>query len=273
MEGEVLVLLKLGGSFITDKTRPFTARTERLRALAQAVAAARQVAPDLRLVLGHGSGSFGHQVAQQYGTRQGVRDAAAWQGFVAVARAASQLHRLVLDALHEAGVPALSFPPSAAVMARAGRIVTWDLAPLQAALTAGLVPVVYGDVAFDAVRGGTIVSTEEVFAYLVPRLRPRRVLLVGEAPGVWADYPACTRLVACITPRTLPQVLPALQGSAATDVTGGMAAKVREALDWVKTVPSLEVLIFSGEPPTQVQAALLGQPVPGTRLCADPTLS
>lgn len=265
----MLVLLKWGGSLITDKARPFTPRPERLQALAQALAQARAADPALQVVLGHGSGSFGHSVARRYDTRRGVADAAGWRGFAAVWHAAARLNRLVVDALHQAGVPAIAFPPSAGVTAADGRIVTWDLQPLQAALRAGLVPVVYGDVAFDTVRGGTIVSTEEVFAYLVPRLRPRRVLLVGEAPGVWADYPACTRLLERITPATLPTMLTALQGSAAPDVTGGMAAKVREALTWVQAVPGLEVRICGGEPTDAVRDALLGFATPGTLLCAD----
>ncbi len=259
----MLLFLKLGGSLITDKHRPMTPLPERLAALAQAIAQALAERPDLRLVLGHGSGSFGHAVARRYGTRHGVRDAQGWRGFVAVWHAAARLNRLVVDALHEAGVPALAFPPSAGVTARAGRIMAWDLAPLQAALQAGLVPVVYGDVAFDTAQGGTIVSTEEVFAYLAPRLRPQRLLIAGVEPGVWADYPTCTRIVPRITPATLSEFEAALQGSAAPDVTGGMASKVRLLLTLVEQIPGLESLIFRGTP-SEIRQALLGEPVSGT---------
>ncbi len=261
----MLLFLKFGGSLITDKHRPMTPLPERIAALAEAIAQARAREPQLRLVLGHGSGSFGHAVAQRHGTRQGVRDAEGWQGFAAVWHAAAQLNRLVVDALHQAGLPAVAFPPSAGVIAENGRISTWDLRPLQAALEAGLLPVVYGDVAFDTVRGGTIVSTEEVFAYLAEVLRPKRIFIAGVEPGVWADYPHCTRLVPEITPQTLESLGIALQGSAAADVTGGMAAKVRDMLALAEQIPGLEILIFGGTPP-RVRDALLGKPVPGTWL-------
>lgn len=259
----MLTFLKLGGSLITDKHRPMTPLPDRIAALAQAIAQARAERPNLRLVLGHGSGSFGHAVAQEHGTRQGVHDAAGWRGFAAVWHAAAQLNRLIVDALHEAGLPAVAFPPSAGVIAEEGRIVAWDIRPLQAALEAHLLPVVYGDVAFDTVRGGTIVSTEEVFAYLAEPLRPQRILIAGVEPGVWADYPACTRLVPEITPHSVKALSASLQGSAATDVTGGMATKVHQMLRLAEKIPGLEILIFRGTP-ARVRQALLGEPVTGT---------
>ena len=262
-----LTLIKLGGSLITDKTRPHTLRAGLLARLAQEIAAARRANPGLRLLLGHGSGSFGHVPAQKYATRQGVHTGEEWQGFVEVWREAAALNRLVMDALAAADLPALSFPPSAAVTAQDGRVACWDLAPLVAALDAGLLPVVYGDVAFDTARGGTILSTEDLFTHLVPSLRPGCILLAGLEAGVWADYPACTRLVSQITPSSYLQVAEALGGSHATDVTGGMASKVRQALGWAQALPGLQVRIFSAATPGSLQAALLGEPA-GTLITA-----
>ena len=66
-----------------------------------------------------------------------------------------------------------------------GRIQAITSQPVQAALDAGVVPVVYGDVAFDSVRGGTIVSTEEVMMALAGVIRPSWLLLAGETTGVY----------------------------------------------------------------------------------------
>ena len=75
-----LVFLKLGGSLITDKTQAYTARLEKLTDLARQIARALQTQPELRLVLGHGSGSFGHTAAKKYGTRDGISAGYRWPG-------------------------------------------------------------------------------------------------------------------------------------------------------------------------------------------------
>ena len=269
----MLVFLKLGGSLITDKTRPYTPRPERLDDLAGQIAAALKDDADLRLVLGHGSGSFGHEAARRYDTRRGVSGLDAWQGFAEVWYQASALNRLVLDALRRAGLPALTLSPVSSVTAHEGKSFIWDLYPLTSALSNGLLPVVHGDVAFDDVLGGTILSTEELFAHMAQTLHPGRILLAGLEAGVWADFPERKHLLEELTPGSFSGQVPGAAVSLSngpgpadgTDVTGGMQSKVAGMLALVEQVPGLEVLIFSGKEPDNLLRALLGAN-PGTRL-------
>jgi isopentenyl phosphate kinase len=262
------VFLKLGGSLITDKSVPHTARPAVIASLADEIARARRHDPGLNILLGHGSGSFGHVPARKYGTRQGVHTREEWLGFFEVWREAAALNRVVIDALAAAGLPAFSFPPSACVTACDGQIISWNLAPIQAALGARIMPVVFGDVIFDTRRGGTILSTEDLFVYLADHLQPERILLAGIEPGVWADFPACTRIEKTINPASLPKLADVLGGSAATDVTGGMLTKVMQSLDLVNRHPGLEVSIFSGIERGTLERALAGGMV-GTLIRSD----
>jgi isopentenyl phosphate kinase len=140
-------------------------------------------------------------------------------------------------------------------------VLEWNLYPLESALARGLLPVVYGDVVFDKDLGGTIFSTEDLFEHLAAVLRPRRLLLAGLQPGVWADFPTCTRLLEEIAPHNLPEILPAIGGSAAPDVTGGMASKVSQSLELAQRFPGLQVRIFSGLESGRLRDALLGAAV------------
>ena len=256
----MLTFLKLGGSLITDKTAPRTARPDVLARLMHEIAGAYAAHPEMRLVLGHGSGSFGHVEALKYGTRAGVRTPAEWQGFAEVQAVAGQLNRLVADAARAAGLPIVNFPPSASTIGRDGVIHSFAYQPIQAALEHNLIPLVFGDVAIDGVRGGTIVSTEDVFRYLAVRLQPERILLAGIEAGVLTRWPA-GEVIPEITAQSRPE---SLGGSHAADVTGGMASKVREMLALAADVPGVEIRIFSGEVPGRVRAALMGGAVPGT---------
>ena len=259
------LFLKLGGSLITDKTKVETVRTAVLARLAVEIAQARQENPALRVVLGHGSGSFGHVAAAKRGTRQGVLDAEDWRAFAEVSDAAARLNRQVLAALLAAEVPAVSLPPSASVLCEDGRIQAIASHTVQAALAAGLVPVVYGDVAFDAVRGGTIVSTEEVMMALAEVIRPSWLLLAGETTGV---YDQSGQVIPAISRANYVEIEAALGGSRGTDVTGGMASKVQSMLALIDQFPQLSIRIFSG-----LEAGNLGQTLQapaqagGTLLC------
>ena len=258
-----LVFLKLGGSLITDKSTPYTAPLDKLADLADQIARARQATAGLSLVLGHGSGSFGHAAAQHLAPAAPETGSAGegdyWRSFAEVWYQASALNRLVMDSLHGAGLAAVAISPAAGVLARDGRVLHWDLAPLRSALAAGLLPVVYGDVVFDEARGGTILSTEDLFAHLARELRPEQILLAGLEPVVWADFPARRVRAERITAATFPDIAQGLGASHGLDVTGGMASKVRQMLALVQEIPGLTVQIFSGDVPGNVERALGGE--------------
>lgn len=258
-----MIFLKLGGSLITDKGSPETARPEVLGRLAGEIADARRARPELRLVIGHGSGSFGHPPAMRYRTHQGARTPAEWIGFAEVWRSANRLNRIVVDALCDAGLPVVSFPPSASARTADGAIVSLAHLPIQEAVDHGLIPLVQGDVAFDAARGASIVSTERVFAWLAPHLHPMRILLAGADRGVFSDFPRNASLLEIVTQADLEA--DRVGASEAVDVTGGMADKVRSALEWARADPGVEIRIFSGEEPGLLRQALLGGR-PGTQV-------
>jgi isopentenyl phosphate kinase len=243
-------LLKLGGSLVTDKTRAETLRAGVLERLVKEIAWARVERPGMKLIVSHGSGSFGHVPAARHGTRQGVRSVEEWRGFAEVSAMALRFNRMVTEALLLSSIPAISLQPSASAVCVDGLLSSLSLASIEAALAADLVPVIHGDVAFDTIRGGTIISTEEIMAYLVAALpdslRPSWLLLAGETAGV---YDRQQQLVPEITSANFSQVQAGLGASRGTDVTGGMASKVQKMLELVQAYPVLQARIFSGLEP------------------------
>ncbi len=260
------VFLKLGGSLITDKTRAYTARREVVARLAGEVRRALDAAPGLNLLIGHGSGSFGHWAAKPYGTRQGVHTPEQWRGYTEVAAAAARLNRIVSDGFLETGVPVLSLQPSASARCHDHALEYLDTRPICAALAQDLVPLVYGDVALDDVHGGAIISTEDIFFYLADELRPARILLLGEVEGV---LDAEGNVIPRITPASLVNLQETLTGSAGVDVTGGMADKVTRMVELVRRRPETEVHILTGREAGLLARVLLDDRLStGTRITA-----
>lgn len=264
----MLIFVKLGGSLITDKTKRYAVRRGILERLAGEISAALTETPDLQLVIGHGSGSFGHVAAHDagYNPADGYPSP---EAFAAVGAAAGELNTMVRRALVDAGVPAVSLPPSALAHARDTAIETFDITSFARLLDWGAVPLTFGDVALTP-DGGTIVSTEAVFAHLARRLRPDRILLLGEVEGVYAKNPhdmlggKQPKLLREITPLSWPAVRVGLAGARGTDVTGGMIDKVSRMLRLLDVLPALEVVIASGLEHGLLHRALSGQSVTGT---------
>ncbi len=257
-----LVFLKLGGSLITDKLRLESPRTTVIERMAREIHHALASRPDLSLVLGHGSGSFGHFAADRYKVHKGNLDD--WRGYAETAAAAQRLNRLVVDALLGAGVPVVSLQPSASARCSAGELVELNLDPVTALLDRGLVPVVYGDVALDSAQGCTILSTEQIFAYMARVLCPSRIVMAGEVAGVYSGDPhrdTVVRLVPAVTARNYAQVEEMLSASFGVDVTGGMLTKVRSLFALATEMPGLQVRIVTGRMPQIVERVLVSADV------------
>ncbi len=241
-----LVLLKLGGSAITDKTRAATPRLDVIRAAAQAVRRALAARPGLKLLLGHGSGSFGHFAADQFGFGRPGN----WRAYAETGAAAARLNRLVTDLFLEEGLPIVSFQPSASARCRDGELVSLAVEPIREALAHALIPLVYGDVALDETREMSIASTEKIFAYLAERLQPARLVYATAVNGIFTADPALepgAPRVPEITPSNFAAIKAGVRGARGVDVTGGMLDKVRRNLELVQRLPGLQVYVIGAQ--------------------------
>ncbi len=215
------VVLKLGGSLVTDKHAPETVADEALDEAAASIAGA-DVAD---LVLVHGGGSFGHHHADRWNvtTERGTRDPA---GVLDIHGAMKELNRAVVARLQSAGVPAVPVHPlSLGARGEDGTLI-FPLDSVRTLLGEGFVPVLHGDGIAHAGEGVTVLSGDEIVVELAVGLDADRVGLCSTVAGVLdADGEVVPEI------RRFDDVTEALGESDATDVSGGMAGKVRALLE------------------------------------------
>ena len=236
-------ILKLGGSVITDKEREATLDGPGLDAVCDVVAAG--MTEDLVVV--HGGGSFGHFAAERHGVsvETGSRDSAA---VTDIHGAMKTLNQFVLSRLHERGVSAVPVHPfSSASRDRSGTL-TLATEPVATMLAEGFVPVLHGDVVAHEGRGVTILSGDELVVSLAGQLGADRVGLCSTVPGVLdGDGDVIPEI------HSFDDVADVFGGTDGTDVTGGMAGKVRSllALDTPASIFAPESLeeFLAGEAP------------------------
>jgi len=265
----MVIFLKLGGSLITDKDKPLTAKIRTINRIGREISSALNLHNTIKLVVGHGSGSFGHSVAKKYGTRDGIKSEDDWLGFQKVWHAARDLNQIVIDHLINIEIPIISFPPSAYLTSSNGKLESWNYYPILSALDHKLVPLIYGDVIFDQSKGSTIFSTEDLFSQLADILHPDLILLAGKEPGVWKDFPKNNHIIKHLDPESYHRLyFEHIQSSSSPDVTGGMISKINLMLDVVVRLPQTRVMIFSGKEPGNILSALMGNHL-GTMITAD----
>ncbi len=263
-----VVLVKLGGSLITDKQGDCAPRLEVIDRLASEIAAAWPRMKE-QLVLGHGSGSFGHAAAARHGVGAGPLSAGALPGVSETRARAAELHALVASNLLAAGLAPFTWAPSSALMSRAGSPASAAIEPLLAALDSGLLPVTYGDVVMDRAWGASICSTEAVLCYLAGRLlrrrrRVRRVLWLGATEGI---YDAEGTSIPRVDRGNYPRVRRLIGATAGTDVTGGMLLRLETARRLARR--GIDSWIVDGHTPGLLAAGLVGEHLPGTHFAAD----
>jgi isopentenyl phosphate kinase len=258
-----LIFVKLGGSLITDKSRPYTERPDVIKRLCQEIHSARS--RGTKLVIGHGGGSYPHEPAKRYQTQKGLISRESARGLALVQDAASRLNRIVVKALLDAGENAISVQPSSFCIAKDKKIMDGYTRSIEKMLESDMLPVVYGDVGMDLSQGCCILSTEEIFSFLAKSLKPERIMMCGKVDGVFTADPGrdkSANLIPQITQRNFPDIRKYLASSDGIDVTGGMLHKVELCLELAKAGPECEII--SGLRPGNLEKALSGQKGLGT---------
>jgi isopentenyl phosphate kinase len=253
--------LKIGGSVITDKSRELSIRMEVISRIANEISEAQPK----NLVIIHGGGSFGHPIAQKYSIKEGFKSQAQMIGFAETHHIMTVLNGLFMDALVWRGIPAISITPSSCMLTKNGRITCFNEAPLKRLLEMGFIPVLYGDVVLDTEMGFTILSGDQIAAFLALKLNAEKIIIGVDVDGLYDRDPKISpraKMFEHLKLNELIEIQGKLGGSNVCDVTGGMSNKIAEL------IPALDqgipVLIMNASKPGYVYKALRGEKVKGT---------
>ncbi|MBI0583380.1 MAG: isopentenyl phosphate kinase family protein [Methanomassiliicoccus sp.] len=254
-----MMLVKLGGSVITDKMNYRTLREDVLFRLAGELARSEE-----SVILVHGAGSFGHVIAARHQLQNGYNDPSQLMAAAQVMEDVRTLNLAVTSALNRSGLPAVSLPPSALVELREGRLDRLELGVFRRYLDLGMVPVTFGDVALDSRRGLGICSGDQLMESLAREFAPRRIIFCSDVDGVFTDDPVVhpeARMLEAVDRETLSS-LPRSQRCA--DVTGSIFGKIETMLRIA--AHGGDSMVINGLAPGRLAAALKGEKVPGTRV-------
>lgn len=258
-----MLIVKLGGSVITNKRKYRSLRGADLSRLAREVAAAK----DSETVVVHGAGSFGHILAAKHRLQLGLENMAQLAAVAQVQRDVRALNLKVLDALLRAGTRPLAIPPSTVMRFHDGTLESFDIRLFREYMKHGWIPVSFGDVVPDTKRRFAIASGDDIVLELAKAFRPDRVIFAADVDGVYTADPKQSKdatHLQVVDARSIDRI--AFADPAGSDVTGGLRAKLekmREIATFAK-----DVRIVNGLAKGRLERAAKGEDVIGTRVVA-----
>lgn len=220
-----ILLIKIGGSVITDKNKPYTENRFLIKKIAKEISKIKKP-----LIIVHGSGSFGHTSATKYGGKKGYESK--W-GVAKVSFDAKWINQIVMEVFIEEKLPVISLSPMSMIIASGGKLSEKFFQVVEILLNQGLIPVVYGDVIWDKKWESTIFSGEktlnEIAKYLIKNhYSIEKMIQLGSTKGV---YDKNGKSIKIITQKDWSKIKRSFIQNNKIDVTGGMKHKVKNALE------------------------------------------
>lgn len=255
-----MIILKLGGSLITDKTKKFSIRDDVLKRLAKEIKAGTK--DDLIII--HGGGSFGHPVADEYDLSEGFKDKDQLKGVALTRKAMDELNFHVIKALVTEDIPAVAVQPSSNIICKNGRIEEMNISIIKRYIGLGMVPVLYGDIVLDTEIGFSILSGDQIISYLPRYMKTKRVILCADVDGIYDKDPKKFKdaeLIKEINKENSGGVMSKLEGTPG-DVTGGIKGKILELINLADE--DIKSIVINGLIPGRLEDSLMDKDVIGT---------
>lgn len=244
---KIMILIKLGGSIITNKNKPLTPNRNSIRKIATNLKNVNEP-----LVIVHGGGSFGHYWSVKYDMHTKPRRHEA-KGVSYVKNSMVELNNIVLESFLESGLKPYCLPPSDFMTSDKPLIKKVKEIPKIA--KTGLTPISYGDVMWFGKNKFYILSGDRIMGILSKILRPRLAIFVTNVDGVYSDMKS-RRLLSEITEEK------PITSEVSMDVTGGMARKIKEAFNISKI--GTDVFFVNGNVPKRIINAINDKSFEGT---------
>jgi len=247
-----MIILKIGGSVITDKTKKETFKKKTMDRLSAEI---KKIKKDIIIV--HGAGSFGHILAKKYNLNNGYKSYEQVKGFSLTHEKVQLLNSYVLQSLHKYNIPAVSISPHTIVKLKNHVLEKIDYEIFKDYIEKKFIPVTFGDVVLDEKIGISICSGDLLVEALAKYFKPKNVIFAIDEDGLYSSNPKKDKnaiLIKETTIKELEKLTTTLDDH--DDVTGGMGGKVDTIRNISKT--GVNTVLLNGNKPDRIYKAIVG---------------
>lgn len=268
MNKKPLYILKLGGSVITYKYKMGASIRKALLAKIAREFKAILKHGSFDLIMVHGSGAAGHQMALKYGLKSGTgKNTRKWKGSFTIQNANQRMNLILTEIFAKQGIRMVSMHTASTVVQDAGKIIDLDLGKIQEALRQNCIPMLYGEMVFDRKLGMSICSGDAIVSYLAKKLGAEKVFFASDVNGIFTKDPFKNKDAELVEKICLGKMKNGIKLSEShnVDVTDGIKGKIRKIKDLEKTAVK-QVEIFNGLLEKNYKKAFLEKHFPHTTI-------
>ena len=242
-----MILIKLGGSIITNKEKPQSARRKTIDNILKQI---KKI--DEPKILVHGGGSYGHYWSVRYGMHT-KPSRYSLKGLSVVKNSMIELDKIILNSATKNRLNPYCLPPTDFM--NGNKPIRSKIEKIGEIAKSGLTPVTYGDALWYGQKKSYILSGDVIMTAIAKILKPRLSIFVLNVDGVYSD----TRSKKLIYDfkKEKPKI-----SKNSMDVTGGMTRKITEATKMSRF--GLKVFFVNGNKPQRITDAVSGKKFEGT---------
>lgn len=248
MSEEDILVIKLGGSLLTDKSTPYKLKEGIIKAVASELKECLDLELIKKLVIVHGVGSFGHPPVLKYGLHKGFKNKDQLISMSKTQQIVNEFRTKIATTFLEAGIPINLMHASSMVVGNKMVMAENSFHSLIGFLSLGMVPLIGGDMMYDKIMGFSVCSGDQIAVTLSKELKAKHLIFVTDVPGVFDKDPKSgekAELLREININDVENFLKSMKGTT-NDASGRMWGKLKSmtlARDQIKE--GLKVVIIS----------------------------
>lgn len=243
----------------------FSVRKLLLKKIADSIKAAQKKGK-FELILIHGAGAAGHQLAHKYNLQKGTGKNEEKRHGAFLSRFENQkLNIAVAEALFKGGLKIVSVHTASTIIQKNKKISHCDLKTIKKPMVEGYIPLLYGEMVFDDEFGMSICSGDAIAPYLAKKLSAQKIFFASDTEGIFDKDPHISKNATLIEEISLKDVKnkARLSTSHNVDATDGMRGKIKNIESLLKN-STKTVEIFNGLKPEYYKKVFLGEKFPHT---------
>ena len=242
-----MILIKLGGSIITNKQKPLSPRKKTIDSILKEIGKIKEP-----VIIVHGGGSYGHYWSVKYDMHTKPAKTSP-KGVAIVKNSMVELNKIILDSAVKNKINSYCLPPTDFM--NGNKAIKSKILTINDISKSGLTPITFGDALWFGQKKSYILSGDVIMTTIGNILKPRLSLFVLDVDGVYSDLK--TKKLIYDFKKEKPEIK-----NNKMDVTGGMTRKITEANKMAKA--GLKVFFVNGNKPKRITDAVSGKRFEGT---------